>query len=180
MDLTMNLALLILRLVTGLTLAAHGSQKLFGWFGGAGFDKTRAGFEKQGLKPGWLWAGLASLGEVGGGLSIALGFLTPLGAAGIFGAMVMAVFKTHWKNGFFNQNRGYEYALTQLVVSVFIGLVGPGGYSLDALLSFHLPQAGLFLLLAIATVIVDLTGLRLSQAAQSSSPAGGPPSSQKS
>lgn len=179
MDFTMNFALIILRLVTGLTLAAHGSQKLFGWFGGAGLDKIQARFAKQGLKPGWLWAGLAGLGELGGGLSVALGFLTPLGAAGIFGAMFMAVFKTHWKNGFFNQNRGYEYALTQLVVSVFIGLVGAGDYSVDALIGIRLPQTGLFLLLAVAAMIVDLIGLRLSNAAQPDPTPGGPPTNQR-
>src|SRR5262245_50693689 len=64
-------ALLIIRVVLGTTLAAHGMQKALGWFGGAGFAKVAHGFDGRGLKPGWLWAGLAVLGEVGGGLSLA-------------------------------------------------------------------------------------------------------------
>lgn len=162
----MNFAFLVLRLTTGLTLVGHGSQKILGWFGGAGFQKTALGFEKQGLKPGAFWLGMAGLGELGGGLSLALGFLTPLGAAGIFGAMFMAVFKTHWKNGFFSQNRGYEYPLTLMVLSVFFGLAGPGSYSMDRLLGIHLPQAPLFIGLAVVAVIVDLIGIQISSQAQ--------------
>jgi putative oxidoreductase len=94
---TTDLAFLILRVMVGLTIAAHGSQKLFGWFGGGGLKNTTVFFEKQGFKPAWLWVCLACLGEFGGGLSLAAGLLTPLGAAGIFGAMFMATFKTHWK-----------------------------------------------------------------------------------
>ena len=126
MTITMNVALLVLRLVVGLTLAGHGAQKLFGWFGGPGIDRFRQGFEKQGLKPAWLWISLAIVGEVGGGVSVALGFLTPLGAAGIFGAMFMAMFKSHWKNGFWLQKGGYEYTLVLLAVSIALGLIGPG------------------------------------------------------
>ena len=75
MTITLSIGLLLLRVVTGLTLAYHGTQKLFGWFNGPGLTKLSLGFEKQGFKPVWLWAGLAILGEVGGGLSLALGFL---------------------------------------------------------------------------------------------------------
>jgi putative oxidoreductase len=122
MTVTMNIALLILRLVVGLTLAGHGVQKLFGWFGGPGLTRLREGFEKQGFKPVWLWASFVILGEVGGGLSVALGFLTPLGAAGILGAMAMATFKSHWKNGFWLNKGGYEYALVLLLVDA-IGIL---------------------------------------------------------
>src|SRR6202035_3789758 len=103
--------LLILRVVGGLTMAAHGAQKLFGWFDGPGPTRLRQGFEKQGFKPTLFWVALVILGELGGGISVALGFLTPLGAAGIFGAMVMATFKSHWKNGFIVSKGGYEYTL---------------------------------------------------------------------
>ena len=82
-----NLAFLLLRMMLGLTIAAHGSQKLFGWFGGGGLKNTSVFFEKQGFKPAWVWLGLACVGELGGGLSLAAGLLTPLGAAGVFGAM---------------------------------------------------------------------------------------------
>ncbi len=153
MTVTMNIALLILRLVVGLTLTGHGVQKLFGWFGGPGLTRLRQGFEKQGYKPVWLWISLAILGEVGGGISVALGFLTPLGAAGIFGAMFMAMFKSHWKNGFWLQKGGYEYTLVLLAASIAIGLVGPGSYALDTLFGIVLPEALLFGVLAVAALL---------------------------
>jgi putative oxidoreductase len=83
------------------------------------------------------------LGEVGGGLSLALGFLTPLGAAGAFGTMFMATFKSHWKNGFIVSKGGYEYTLLLMTVSIALGLIGPGSYSLDALFGIALPEASL-------------------------------------
>ncbi len=159
MTVTMNVALLILRLVVGLTLAGHGVQKLFGWFGGPGFAGIRQVFKQMGYKPAWLWASLAIVGEVGGGVSFALGFLTPLGAAGIFGAMFMAMFKSHWKNGFWLQKGGYEYTLVLLVASITIGLIGPGGYSLDTFFGIVLPEAMLFGVLAVAALLVDVIGI---------------------
>ena len=169
---TLALGLLIVRVVIGLTLAAHGAQKLFGWFGGSGFAKFGMGLSKQGLKPGWLWVLLACLGEFGGGLSLAAGFLTPLGAAGIFAAMLMAMLKTHWKNGFWNGKRGIEYTLTLVAVSVGLGLTGPGDYSLDALLKTTLPNSALiFCLLALAGIIVDSIGLFISRQPAAPTPA---------
>jgi putative oxidoreductase len=154
----MDIALLIFRVVIGLTLAGHGAQKLFGWFGGPGPVRLRQGFEKQGYKPAWFWVSLAIVGELGGGLSFALGFLTPLGAAGIFGAMVMAA-RSHWKNGFFLQKGGYEYALTLAIASLTIGLVGPGSYALDALFGSVLPEVPVFGVLALAALLVDIIGM---------------------
>src|SRR6266702_2995292 len=159
MTVTMSAALLILCLVVGLTLAVHGTQKLFGWFSGPGLARLMQGFEKQRFKPAWFWVCLVILGEVGGGVSVALGFLTPLGAAGIFGAMFMATFKSHWKNGFIVSKGGYEYTLVLMAVSTAIGLMGPGSYSLDALFGIVLPEALLFGVLAIAAVLVDIIGL---------------------
>lgn len=160
MTVTTNVALLILRLIIGLILAGHGAQKL-GWFGGPGLARVRQGFEQRGLKPGWLWIGLAVVGELGGGISVALGFLTPLGAAGIFGAMFMAG-RTHWKNGFWLQKGGYEYTLALLAASIAIGLIGPGGYSLDTLFRIALPEALLFGVLAVAALLVDVIGIFIS------------------
>src|SRR5690348_12423853 len=100
MTMTVAWALLIVRVVVGLTLAAHGAQKSLGWFGGAGYAKARQGFQAQGFRPASLWLGLAVLGELGGGLSLAFGFLTPLGAAGAVGAMAVAI-NSHWAKGFF-------------------------------------------------------------------------------
>jgi len=167
---TLALGLLIIRIVAGLTLAAHGAQKLFGWFGGPGFTRMAQGLRSQGFKPAWLWTCLVILGEFGGGLSLALGFLTPLGAAGIFGAMLMAIVKSHWKNGFWNSKRGYEFPLSLLTIGVAIGLTGPGSYSLDALLGIALPDAGLFGALALAALLVDLIGLFISRQTVTASP----------
>lgn len=159
MTVTMSIALLILRLGVGLTLTGHGLQKLFGWFGGAGPTRLKQSLEKQGFKPVWPWIVLAIVGEVGGGLSVALGFLTPLGAAGILGAMGMATFKTHWKNGFWLNKGGYEYSLMLLIVSIALGLIGPGSYSLDMLFGINLPQALLFGALAVTALLVDAIGI---------------------
>jgi putative oxidoreductase len=165
MTVTMSIALLVLRLAVGLTLAGHGVQKLFGWFGGSGLTRVRQSFEQQGLKPVWLWVTLAIVGEVGGGLSVALGFLTPLGAAGILGAMAMATFKSHWKNGFWLNKGGYEYALVLLIVSISIGLIGPGAYALDTIFGINLPPASLFGVLAVAALLVDAIGILSSRKA---------------
>ncbi len=172
MTVSISAGLLILRLVAGLTLAAHGTQKLFGWFAGPGLTRLTQGFEKQGFKPAWLWVGLVILGEVGGGVSVALGFLTPLGAAGMFGAMFMATFKSHWKKGFWNRNQGLEFPLLLLTAGVAIGLTGPGSYSLDVLFGIALPEALLFGVLAVAALLVDIIGLFISRPA-AVAPSGG-------
>ncbi len=166
MAVTISVALLILRSMLGLTLAVHGADKLFGWFGGSGFAKTTQVMQAHGFKPASFWAGLGALGELGGGLSLVLGFLTPLGAAGTFAAMLMAVVRFHWKNGFWLQKGGYEYALSLLIVSIAIGLIGPGSYSLDALFGIALPETLLFAVLAVAALLVDVVGLIISRPAK--------------
>lgn len=158
---SVSAGLLILRIVVGLTIAGHGAQKAFGWFGGAGFAKMSAGFQRQGLKPGWLWTGIAVLGELGGGLSLAFGFLIQVGAAGVVGAMLMAIFKAHWRNGFWNANKGIEFPLQIFAAAVALGLTGSGGYSLDALFSIQLP-VWVFLILTLAAIIADVVGLFIS------------------
>lgn len=165
MDTWLSLGLLILRLIAGLTIAAHGAQKLFGWFEGPGLSGTMKMQASLNFKPPVFWASLAILGEFAGGLSFALGFLTPLGAAGIFGAMVMAIVKAHWKNGFWNSKRGIEFPLQLLAVAVAIGIAGPGKYSLDALFGIALPTPLLFLILALAALLVDIVGLFISSRA---------------
>ncbi len=175
MPVPVSVGLLILRVVAGLTIAAHGAQKLFGWFEGPGFARFAQGFHGSGLKPGWLWTGMVILGELGGGLSVALGFLTPLGAAGMFGVMFMAMIRVHWKNGFWNGKRGIEFTLNLAAIAVAIGIMGPGDYSLDHLLGISLPEARLFLILAAAALVVDVIGLALGRqsppAAQPQAPA---------
>lgn len=156
-------ALLLLRLVVGLTLVAHGAQKAFGWFGGSGYAKLRQGFQAQGYRPVQLWMGLVILGEIGGGLSLAFGFLTPLGAAGALGAMVMAI-RTHWEKGFFNSKGGFEYPFALLAMSVAIGISGPGAYSFDTQFGIALPSF-VFVTLALAALVVDIIGIVITRPA---------------
>jgi len=116
-----DLGLLALRVGVGGALVAHGTQKLFGWFGGHGLDGTGAFFESVGFTPGRVNAVLAGLGEAGGGALLALGLATPAAGAAAAGTMAVAA-SMHTDNGFFAQDGGYEYpAVLALVVAV--GLV---------------------------------------------------------
>ena len=136
----METGLLLIRAVVGLTLAAHGAQKLFGAFGGHGLAGTAGFFESIGFRPGKLLAALAGLGEAGGGALLALGLLTPLAAALIVSTMVVAVVGVHLDKGFFAQGGGYEYPLILGAVAAALAFTGAGTLSLDAL--FGLPLAG--------------------------------------
>ncbi len=133
-----DLGLLILRLVVGLFLFGHGTQKLFGWFGGPGLRKHEQNLARMGFRQPALWAIASSLGETSG-LLLALGFLSPLGSLGIAASMVVAAFGVHWPKGPWNTKGGYELPLTNLAVAVAIALTGPGLDSLDALFGTRLP-----------------------------------------
>ncbi len=130
----MDLGLLIIRVVIGLLFAAHGAQKLFGWFGGYGLAGTGGWMESLGLKPGKTMALVAGLSELIGGLLLMVGFLTPLAALLIAGTMVMAIAKVHLPNGLWSTANGYEYNLVILAVVIGLALTGAGQYALDALL----------------------------------------------
>ncbi|MGH9442700.1 MAG: DoxX family protein [Thermoanaerobaculia bacterium] len=131
----MDLGILILRLVVGLTLAAHGSQKLFGWFGGYGLSGTGAFMEQQlGFRPGRLHAALSGLAEAGGGLLLAAGLFTPLAAAAIVSVMFVAIVSVHLAKGFFTQNGGLEFPLVVASSSVAVAFTGPGAVSFDRVL----------------------------------------------
>ena len=138
----MAYGLLLLRIVAGLTIAAHGAQKLFGWFGGNGLKGTGAFFGKD-FKAGTAMAFLAGLAELGGVL-LALGLLTPLAAFGIVVTMATAIRLVHWQNGFFNHGRGYEFNLLLLTVPVALAMTGPGRLSLDRALGVDDNWSGLW------------------------------------
>jgi len=128
-----DLGLLALRLGVGATLVAHGTQKLFGWFGGHGLAGTAAFFESVGFTPGRANALLAGAGEAGGGSLLALGLATPAAGAAVAGTMAVAA-SMHKDNGFFAQDGGLEYPAVLALTAGAIALSGPGRLSLDAAL----------------------------------------------
>src|SRR5438093_804514 len=107
----MAYGLLVLRLVLGQVMAAHGAQKLFGWFDGPGLQGTAGFFGQLGFRPPLAMAVLAALSEFFGGLLFALGLLTPVAALLVASVMVVAVATVHWEKGFFATNGGYEFNL---------------------------------------------------------------------
>jgi putative oxidoreductase len=132
--LVMTLGLLIIRLIVGLTIAAHGTQKVFGWFGGYGPKGTGGFFESIGIKPGVFMAVIAGLAELAGGLLFAAGLWTFIGAALIILTMLVAIVKVHGKNGYWATSSGFEYNLTLIAIALGVALIGAGDYSIDALM----------------------------------------------
>ena len=120
-----------LRIPIGIILAAHGSQKLFGWFGGYGLEGTGQFMASIGLNPGFVMALLAGSAEFFGGLGLILGLMTRPAAAVSAITMLVALFWVHWGKGFFMDSHGIEYALALLSATVTVMLMGGGRYSLD-------------------------------------------------
>ena len=132
---------LALRLPVGIIFAAHGAQKLFGWFGGYGLEGTGQWMASIGLAPGYLMALLAGSAEFFGGLALIIGLLVRPAAAMLAIAMLVAIFSVHIGNGLFMSNNGYEFGLALLAVSVSLLLSGAGRASIDAALSRSEPKA---------------------------------------
>ena len=132
-----DLALLISRLGVGATLAAHGTQKLFGWFGGGGVEGTAAGMEAMGFHPPKQSAVLAGVGETAGGVALALGLATPLGGAAAAATMAAAG-AVHRPAGFFATQGGFEYTGVLALAGAAVAISGPGRWSLDTLLGDRL------------------------------------------
>ncbi len=118
----------ILRLLLGIVFILHGTQKLFGWFGGSGLEGFVAWMGTFGV-PVWL-AYVAVACECLGGLSVLLGIVPELGALMIMGTMIGAIVLVHWPHGFFIQNNGYEYTLTLVLLCVALIASGPGNWCL--------------------------------------------------
>jgi putative oxidoreductase len=123
-----DFGLLVLRVALGLTLMAHGFNKVRG-----GLDGTARWFESLGMRPGWLHARLAASTELGAGFLFAIGLLTPLAAAGIIGIMFVAAFTDHWKKGFFifRKDQGWEYVMIIGVATFAVASVGAGKAAVD-------------------------------------------------
>jgi len=126
--------LLVLRVMLGISFIGHGSQKLFGWFGGYGLTGTVGYLESIGLKPGKVMAFLSGAAEIGGGTLLLLGLFTSLGALLITGVMATAIATVHVKKGFWNHNGGFEYNLTIIAAVIALASTGPGAYTIQALI----------------------------------------------
>ncbi|MFJ4470756.1 DoxX family protein [Streptomyces sp. NPDC089424] len=162
-----DLGLLLLRLGTGGVLAAHGAQKLFGWFGGAGIEGTGQFMESVGYRPGKLSATASGLAEWGGGTLLALGLATPAAGAAAAGGMTGAC-AVHGPNGFFNAEGGFEYPATLGMTAAGLAVAGPGRLSLDHLLGDRLNRGwmvpvALGVVAAGAAVVVGTRNKRVRQ-----------------
>ena len=130
----MDSGLLLARVVLGALMAAHGSQKLLGWFGGYGIAGTAGFFEQIGFRPGRLFATTAAVTEIASGALLALGLFGPVAGALIVSVMIVAAISVHWPHGVFAATNGIEVPLLYGVGAAALTLTGPGAYSLDALL----------------------------------------------
>jgi putative oxidoreductase len=129
----MKIGRLLLRAAVGGFFIGHGTQKLFGWFGGQGLKGQATQFESLGLKPGVVHAGAAGAAEALGGAGLLLGYRTPLASASIVSVMLTAINRVHLKNGPWAQKGGYEYNAVLIAAAVSLAESGPGALSLDAL-----------------------------------------------
>jgi putative oxidoreductase len=130
-DTNAGFSTLALRIPTAIIFMAHGSQKLFGWFGGYGLAGTGQWMESIGLSPGYLMALLSGSAEFFGGLALLIGLLVRPAAAVLAFTMVIAIFSTHIGNGLFMANNGYEFALALLAVTISLVVSGAGEVSVD-------------------------------------------------
>ncbi|MBD9397599.1 MULTISPECIES: DoxX family protein [unclassified Pseudomonas] len=121
----------VLRVLVGITFMAHGSQKLFGWFGGYGLAGVAQWMESIGLAPGYLMALMAGSAEFFGGLALVVGLLVRSASAVLAFTMLVAIFSVHIGNGFFMADNGYEFALALLAATLALLIEGAGRLSLD-------------------------------------------------
>jgi putative oxidoreductase len=159
----MDVALLVLRVVVGLLLVGHGTQKLFGWFGGPGLAGFGGGLGKMGFRPAGFWALAAGLAETVGGLLFALGLLSPLGSLGIIASMLVATFSVHWRKGLFVMTGGPELPLINIAAAVAVAIAGPGRYSVDSALGISLPEpvtGAIFSVLTLLGVVIAFASRR--------------------
>lgn len=149
----MSAGLLTVRLVLGLYMAAHGAQKLLGWFGGHGLDGTSAFFEQIGFGPARRFVIAASLTELVSGILVALGFLGPIGPALMISVLIVAAVSVHWQNGLFVTSNGIEHTVIFAASAFAMALLGPGLFSLDAALGLQSFWSSQIAWLAVAAAV---------------------------
>jgi putative oxidoreductase len=154
-----DLALLIIRVVLGVTFIIHGGQKLFGWYEGPGVKGMTYWLGSFGVAHPALLAWMATLSEFVGGLLVLVGLLTPLAAAVIISTMVVAIVLVHGKNGFLSSNKGYEFNLNLIALALALMLGGAGNLSVDQLLGLAMPLDQLPLWAIIGLILIPFGGL---------------------
>jgi putative oxidoreductase len=134
-----DVGFLLLRLALGLTFAAHGAQKVFGWWGGPGPQRWHGAVEQMGFRPAPFFASLSMLIELIGGLLVAIGLFTPFAAAALVAQSIVIIARAHFSKGFFNTGGGFEFPLALGLVGLALTLLEAGDISLDAALGLAWP-----------------------------------------
>jgi putative oxidoreductase len=169
---TLSTGLLVARLVLGLYMAAHGAQKLFGWFGGYGLRGTAGFFEQLGFRPGRLFAAVAAGTELISGVLVALGLFGPIGPALMISVMIVAAGSVHWPHGAFATNNGVELPLLFASGAFALALTGPGAFSADVLFGLvSLWTAGIVWSVVGIGVVGGVANLMIRRPARASAPA---------
>jgi putative oxidoreductase len=128
-----NWGILLIRLALGTIMFAHGTQKVFGWWGGPGFNQwTSQAAPFQEMRPSWLWMGAAAVSELVGGAMVIMGLYTRIGAFFISCVMLTAILGVHWKSGFFINAGGFEYPMALLGMAAALLVHGGGSASIDS------------------------------------------------
>ena len=166
----MKLGRLLLRVTVGGLFVGHGTQKLFGWFGGHGLEATANMFDSIGMRPGNRNAIAAGVAEAGGGAALAAGFATPLAAATLTSVMLTAINRVHLKNGPWVTNGGYEYNAVLIAAVLALAEVGPGELSLDHALGQERSGPG-WALLALALGVAGAVGAHIAAESTPAPPA---------
>ena len=161
----MGFARLLARGTIGALMVGHGTQKLFGWFGGHGPDGTGQFFDQIGYRPGKTHALATGAAEAGGGALLAVGLATPAAAASITGVMLSAIRSVHWKNGVWSSDGGFEYNAVLIASVIALAEMGPGPLSLDARLGIE-KKGALWALGALGAGAVGATAAALVSKAQ--------------
>jgi putative oxidoreductase len=153
-----SLGLAEFRIVVGVVMLAHGYNHIFG---GGKIAGTARWFENLGMSPGWMHAWAASLIELGAGVLLVLGLLTPLAGAAMIGLLGVALITNHTKNGFFifHPGEGYEYVLTLVVCGGLLACTGGGRFSVDRALDIFQPPTLTEALISIALGVLGAIGL---------------------